>query len=110
MILTRTPHGTAQDKKRAGHFADRLICPTPAHGSGASVAATEPESETKVFGRGGEPRPETRQYGVSVLASCVKLTTEGVAAPVVELTVSPVWKRTRFPCVNRSSWWIAVWV
>ena len=110
MILTRTPHGTAQDKKRAGHFADRLNCPTPAHGSGASVAATDPELETKVFGRGGVQRPETHEYGVIVLASCVKLTTEGVAAPVVELTVSLVWMGTRFPSVNRSSWEIAVWV
>ena len=41
----------AQDKKRAGHFADRLTCPTPAHGSGACVAATELESETREFGK-----------------------------------------------------------
>ena len=34
---------------------------------------------------------------IIVLASCVKLTTEGVAAPVVELTVSPVWMGTRIP-------------
>ena len=27
----------AQDKKRAGHFAVCLTCPTPAHGSGAAL-------------------------------------------------------------------------
>ena len=50
------------------------------------------------------PRPETHEYGVIVLASSVKWTTEGAAAPVVDLTVSPVWKRTRFSCACARPW------
>ena len=34
----------AQDKKRAGHFAGRLTCPTSAHGSGAPFRSTERKS------------------------------------------------------------------
>ena len=53
MILARTLRErlkakiAQQDKKRA----DRLICPTPACGSGARVAAAELESETRESGK-----------------------------------------------------------
>ena len=108
MILTRTSHERLKTKSVQDTLQTDSHVPLPCMVAQLVLRLRNPSQKPESLRGGGVPRPETHEYGVSVLASSVKWTREGAAAPVVELTVSPVWKRTRFPCLNRSSWRIAM--
>ena len=107
MILTRTPHERLKTKSVQDTLQTDSHVPLPRMVAERVLRLRNSSQKPESFG-GGVPRPETHEYGAIVLASSVKWTTEGVAAPVEELTVSLVLKRTRFPYVNRSSWRIAL--
>ena len=109
MILTRTPHEQPKTKSAQDTLQTDPHVPL-LHMVAEQVLRLRNSSQKPESLGSGVPRLETHEYGAIVLASSAMWRTEGVAAPVVELTVGPVWKRTRFPCVNRSSRRIAMGV
>ena len=71
MILTRTPHERLKTKSVQDTLQTDSFVPLPRMAAEQVLRLRNPSQKPKCLG-GGVPRPETREYGVSVLASSVQ--------------------------------------